>query len=58
MPRRKGIRFTQAEDNCIRLGIKLFGLSWSKILFHSEFKFNPCCDANTLRKRAETLKLV
>ena len=58
MPRREGIHFTYEEDNCIRVGIKQFGLSWSKILRHSEFKFNACRFPNTLRKRAESLKLV
>ena len=57
-PRRKGIRFTHEEDNCIRLGIKQFGLCWSKILRHSEYNFNACRVPNTLRKRAEALKLV
>ena len=54
--RRKGIRFTQEEDNCIRLGIEKYGFSWSKILRHSEF--NACRVPNILRKRAEALKLV
>ena len=58
MSRCKGIRFTHEEDNCIRLGIKQFGLCWSKILRHSEFKFNACHVPNSLRKRAEALKLV
>ena len=57
-PRHKGIHFTPEEDNCIRLGIKQFGLCWSKILHHSEFNFNACRVPNTLRKRAEALKLV
>ena len=57
-PRRKAIRFTHEEDNCIRLGIKKFGLCWSKILRHSEFHFNACRVPNTLRKRAEALSLV
>ena len=57
-PRRKGIRFTDEEDNCIRLGTKQFGLCWSKILRNSEFNFNACRVANSLRKRAEALKLV
>ena len=57
-PRRNGIRFTPEEDNCIRLGIKQFGLCWSKMLLHSEFNFNACRVPNTLRKRAEALKLV
>jgi len=55
---RKGIRFTPEEDNCIRLGIEQFGFCWSKILRHSEFNFNTCRVPNTLRKRAEALKLV
>ena len=57
-PTRKGIHFTSEEDNCIRLGIQQFGLCWSKILRHSEFNFNACRVPNTLRKRAEVLKLV
>ena len=57
-PRRKAIRFTHEEDNCIRLGIKKFGLCWSKLLRHSEFHFNACRVPNTLRKRAEALSLV
>ena len=57
-PARKGIRFTPGQDNCIRLGIPQFGLCWSKILRHSEFNFNACRVPNTLRKRAEALKLV
>ena len=56
--RRKGIRLTPEEDNCIRLGIEQFGLCWSKILRHSEFNFNACHVPNTLRKRAEAFKLV
>ena len=40
--RRAGIRFTSDEDNYIRLGIKKFGLSWSKILRDPEFHFNSC----------------
>ena len=57
-PTRKGIRFTPEEDNYIRLGVQQFGLCWSKILRHSEFNFNACRVPNTLRKRAEVLKLV
>ena len=56
--RRAGIGFTSDEDNYIRLGIKKFGLSWSKILRDPEFHFNSCRVPNTLRKRAEALKLV
>ena len=56
--RRAGVRFTSDEDDYIRLGIKKFGLSWSKILHHPDFHFNSCCVPNTLRKRAEALKLV
>ena len=50
------ICFTSDEDNYIRLGIKKFGLSWSKILCDLEFHFSSCCVPNTLRKRAEALK--
>ena len=53
-----GIRFTSDEDNYIRLGIKKFGLSRSKILRDPEFHFNSCRVPNTLTKRAEALKLV
>ena len=53
-----GICFTSDEENYIRLGIKKFGLSWSKILHDPEFHFNSCCVPNTLRKQAEALKLV
>ena len=56
--RRAGIRFTSDEDNYIRLGMKKFGLRWSKILRDPEFHFNSCRVPNTLRKRAEALKLV
>jgi hypothetical protein len=56
--RRSGIRFTPDEDNYIRLGIEKFGLRWSMILRHPEFNFNACRVPNTLRKRAEALKLV
>ena len=55
---RAGVRFTSDEDDYIRLGIKKFGLSWSKILRHADFHFNSCRVPNTLRKRAEALKLV
>ena len=58
MPTCKNICFTSKKDNCIRLGIQPFGLCWSKILRFSEFNFNACCVPNTLRKRAEALKLV
>ncbi|CAB3987981.1 partial [Paramuricea clavata] len=58
VPRRSGVRFTIEEDKYIRVGIEKFGLRWSKILRHPEFHFNPCRVANTLRKRAEVLKLV
>ena len=58
VPRRSGVRFTIEEDKNIRVGIEKFGLRWSKILRHPEFHFNPCRVANTLRKRAEVLKLV
>ena len=53
-----GIRFTPEEDNCIKLGMKKFGLRWSQILKHPDFTFNACRVPNTLRKRAEPLKLV
>ena len=56
--RRAGIRFTSEEDNYLRLGMKKFGLSWSKILRDPGFHFNSCRVPNTLRKRAEALKLV
>ena len=56
--RRSGVRFTCGEDNCIRLGIGKFGLRWSTILRHPEYNFNACRVPNTLRKRAEALKLV
>ena len=59
LPKRcAGIRFTCDEDKYIRLGIEKFGLCWSTILCHGEFHFNPCHIPNTLRKRAEALKLV
>ena len=57
--RRAGIRFTSEEDNYLRLGMKKFGLSWSKILRDPDFHFNSCRVPNMLRKRAaEALKLV
>ena len=56
--RRSGVRFTCEEDKYLRLGIEKFGLRWKKILRHSDFHFNECRVANTLRKRAEALKLV
>ena len=56
--RRAGIRFTCEEDKYMRLGIEKFGLRWSTILRHGEFHFNPCRVPNTLRKRAEALRLV
>ena len=56
--RRPGIHFTSDKDNYIRLGIKKFRLSWSKILPDPEFHFNSCRVPNTLRNRAEALKLV
>ncbi|CAB4034858.1 partial [Paramuricea clavata] len=56
--RRRGGRFTCEEDNYIRLGIAQFGFRWSMILRHPEYNFNACRVANTLRKRAEALKLV
>ena len=56
--RRSGVRFTSEEDNCIRLGIGKFGLRWSTILRNPEYNFNACRVPNTLRKRAEALKLV
>ena len=56
--RRAGIRFTSEEDNYLRLGMKKFGLSWSTILRDPDFHFNSCRVPNTLRKRAEALKLV
>ena len=58
LARRGGIRFTTDEDNHIRLGIKKFGLRWLNILRDPEFHFNSCRVPNTLRKRAEALKLV
>ena len=56
--RRAGIRFTAEEDEYIKIGMNKFGLRWSKILRHPNFTFNPCRVPNTLRKRAEALKLV
>ena len=56
--RRSGVRFTCEEDKYLILGIEKFGLRWTKILRHSDFHFNECRVANTLRKRAEALKLV
>ena len=56
--RHSGVRFTPEEDNYIQLGIAKFGLRWSKILHHPGYNFNACHVANTLRKRAEALKLV
>ncbi len=53
-----GIRFTNEEDKYIGTGIEKFGFSWSKILHHLDFNFNVCRVPNTLRKRAEALKLV
>ena len=53
---RAGVRFTSDEDDYIRLGIKKFGLSWSKILRHPDFHFNSCRVPNTLRKIAKALK--
>lgn len=57
-PRQKRHCFTREEDNCIKLGIELFGLCWTKILRHSDFHFNACRVPNSLRKRAEVLHLV
>ena len=56
--RRSGVRFTCEEDKYLRLGIEKFGLRWTKILRHSDFHFNECRVANTLRKRDEALKLI
>ena len=56
--RRPGVRFTPEEDEFIKSGIAEFGLRWSTILRHPDFTFNPCRVPNTLRKRAEALKLV
>ena len=56
--RRPGVRFTPEEDEFIKSGIAEFGLRWSTISRHPEFTFNPCRVPNTLRKRAEALKLV
>ncbi len=56
--RRSGVCFTPEEDNYIQLGIAKFGLHWSTILRHPEYNFNACRVTNTLRKRAEALKLV
>ena len=56
--RRSGIRFTAEEDEFIKVGIRKFGLRWSTILRHPGFTFNACRVPNTLRKRAEALKLV
>ena len=56
--RRPGVRFIPEEDEFIKSGIAEFGLRWSTILRHPEFTFNSCRVTNTLRKRAEALKLV
>ena len=56
--RRAGIRFTSEEDNYLRLGMKKFYLSLSKILRDPDFYFNSCRVPNTLRKGAEALELV
>ena len=56
--RRAGVRFTSDEDNYIRLGIKKFGLSWSKILRDPEFHFNSCRVSIHVAFQAEALKLV
>ena len=56
--RRSGVRFTYEEDKCLQLGIEKFRLRWTKILRHSDFHFNECRVVNTLRKRAEALRLV
>ena len=56
--RLSGIRFTAEEDEFIKVGITKFGLRWSTILHHPGFTFNACRVPNTLRKRAEALKLV
>ena len=58
LTRRAGIRFASEEDNCLRLGMKKFGLSWSKILRDPDFHFNSCRVPDTLKERAEALKLV
>ena len=55
--RRAGVHFASDEDAYIRLGIKKFGLSWSKILRHPDFHFNSRRVPNTLRKRAEAFKI-
>ena len=56
--RRAEIRFTPEEDNCTQLGMKKISLRWSQRLKHPDFTFNACRVSNTLRKRAEALKLV
>ena len=56
--RHPGVRFTPEEDEFIKSGIAKFGLRWSTILRHPEFTLNSCHVPNTLRKRAEALKLV
>ncbi|XP_028414248.1 uncharacterized protein LOC114537305 [Dendronephthya gigantea] len=54
----RSVRFKSKEDNCIRLGIAKFGLRWTTILRDPEYHFNACRVPNSLRKRAEDLKLV
>ena len=56
--RRSGVRFTCEGDKYLRLDIEKFRLRWTKIQRHSDFHFNECCVANTLKKRAEALKLM
>ena len=56
--RRRGPLFSSVEDENIKLGIKKYGFCWAKMLHDPDMDFNQCRVANTLRKRAEHLKLI
>ena len=52
------MRFTEAEDIALKAGIKKYGLGkWAKIRKDQEFQFHPSRTRDTLRGRADTLKL-
>ena len=56
--RRRPTKFTTEEDENLKMGVKKFGLFWSKILHDPELKFDSCRFPNTLRKRAKVLNLI
>ena len=54
----KIVRFTLEEDNALRKGIEEYGVSsWAKILKDPKYKFHRSRKRDSLRMRAETLKL-